>query len=167
MTGVLIVLALLSIVGGFIHVPHFLEPVLPIPALTEAGEGAEGALMGISIAIAFSGLALAWLFFSNGAARAAAALKALSPLHGLLANKWYVDELYERVIIRPLHAISDRVFLRIGDRLLIDGALHGLAALARRGAHALGLVQTGSLHLYALLVLLGGALLLALRWLNG
>ena len=71
------------------------------------------------------------------------------------------------MIIRPLHWISDRVFLRIGDRLLIDGALHGLASLARRGAHAFSLVQTGNLHLYALLALLGGALLLALRWLNG
>jgi len=167
MTGVLAVLALLSIVGGFIHVPHFLEPVLPIPALTAAGEDAEGALMGISIAIALTGLALAWFFFSNGGARAEGARRALSPLHGFLANRWYVDELYELLIIRPLHWISDRVFLRIGDRLLIDGALHGLASLARRGAHAFSLVQTGNLHLYALLALLGGALLLALRWLNG
>lgn len=167
MTGVLVVLALLSVGGGYLHVPQFLAPVLPIPALTEAGEHAERALMGISIAIALAGLALAWFFFSKGAARAQAAQRALSPLHKLLADKWYVDELYELVVIRPLHAISDRLFLRVGDRILFDGSLHGLAALARHGARLLCRVQTGSLHLYALLVLFGGAALLLLRWLHG
>jgi NADH-quinone oxidoreductase subunit L len=167
MTGVLVVLALLSIVGGYIHVPKFLEPLLPIPELTAAGEHAEHLLMGISIAIAFLGLALAWLFFANGARRADGALKALAPLHKLLENKWYVDEIYDALIIKPLHWISDRVFLRIGDRLLIDGTLHGMAAAARGVAGLFSRVQTGSIHVYALLVLLGGALILGLRWLHG
>jgi NADH-quinone oxidoreductase subunit L len=167
MTSVLVVLAALSILGGYVKVPHFLEPQLPLPALTAGGEHAEGALLGASIGIALLGLGLAALFFGNGAARAARALGALAPLHRLLAAKYFVDELYAIAVVRSLHWISDRVFLRVGDRVLIDGTLHGLAALARRSAGALSRAQTGSLHLYALLALLGGAIVLVLRWLHG
>ncbi len=60
-------------------------------------------------------------------------------LHRLLSGKYFIDELYERVIGRPLVWISDRVFLRLGDRALLDGTLNGLAALGaarRRAARA-------------------------------
>jgi NADH-quinone oxidoreductase subunit L len=59
------------------------------------------------------------------------------------------------------------VFLAIGDRLLLDGSLDGLASLARRGASALARVQTGSLQLYALLVLAGIVVSLAWGWRHG
>jgi NADH-quinone oxidoreductase subunit L len=73
--------------------------------------------------------------------------------------------LYERLIGRPLVWVSDFVFLRLGDRVLLDGTLNGLAALGRRGAGLLGRLQTGSLHLYAWFVLAGivGALLWSWR----
>jgi len=167
MTSVLAILAALSAAGGFIAVPHFLVPSHPLPELRPGVEHLETWLVAASVVIAFAGAAIAAIFFSGGAARAERLRRLLSPLHRLLERKYLVDELYERVIVRPLHAISDRVFLRVGDRLLIDGALNGLAALARRGAGQLSRVQTGSLHFYALLALLGGALLLALRWLHG
>jgi NADH-quinone oxidoreductase subunit L len=79
----------------------------------------------------------------------------LAGVHRVLAGKYFLDELYERLLGRPLAWISEHVFLRTGDRLLFDGALHGLAGLARRGAGAFARVQTGNLHLYALLVLAG------------
>jgi NADH-quinone oxidoreductase subunit L len=167
MTFVLSILAALSAVGGFIAVAHFLEPSLPLPGLRPGVGHLERTLVVASIVIAFGGAALALFLYSNGAARAEALRARFSPLHRLLERKYLVDELYALLLVRPLHAISDRVFLRVGDRLLIDGTLHGLAALARRGARSLCRVQTGSLHLYALLVLLGGALLLVLRWLHG
>jgi NADH-quinone oxidoreductase subunit L len=50
----------------------------------------------------------------------------------VLDGKYFVDELYDRVLQRPWRWVSDRVFLRLGDRILLDGSLHGLAALARR-----------------------------------
>ena len=72
----------------------------------------------------------------------------------MLSGKYFIDELYERVIGRPLVWISDRIFLRLGDRALLDGTLNGLAALAPRQRQACSArMQTGSLHLYAWLVL--------------
>ena len=85
-------------------------------------------------------------------------------LHKLLDGKYYVDEAYEGLLGKPLVWLSDRVFLRTGDRVLIDGSLHGLTGLARRGAGLLGRVQTGSLHMYAWLVLAGIVGILAWSW---
>ena len=85
-------------------------------------------------------------------------------LHRVLSGKYFVDEAYDTFIGRPLYWISDRVFLRLSDRALIDGSLHGLAALGRRTAGGLSRIQNGQLHLYALLVLVGIVFSLAWSW---
>ena len=71
----------------------------------------------------------------------------------------------ETFIGKPLIWISDRVFLRFSDYRLIDGSLHALAALGQGTARVLGRIQSGSLQLYAFLVLAGivGALAWSLR----
>ena len=69
-------------------------------------------------------------------ARAARLAERFSGLHRLLYNKYFVDEAYERLLGRPLTWISERVFLHIGDRVLLDGSLNGLARLAHRTAGA-------------------------------
>ncbi len=73
--------------------------------------------------------------------------------------------MYGRLIGRPLVWVSDRVFLRLSDRVLLDGTLHGLAALGRFGGGLFGRVQSGSLQRYLWLVLAGmvGALLWSWR----
>ena len=167
MTGVLAVLAALSAVGGFLSLPHFLEPMLPLPEVPEHLHHLETPLLITSIVIAFAGLALAAFFFGNGAVRAARVRENLAALHRLLSGKYFIDELYERLLGRPLVWISDRVFLRTGDRMLFDGTLHGLASLARRTAGAFSRVQTGNLHLYAFLVLAGMAACLAWSFRHG
>ena len=63
--------------------------------------------------------------------------------------------------------ISEKIFLRIGDRFLIDGTLDGLAALAQRSAGRLSRLQTGNLQLYAFLVLAGIVGALVWSWRNG
>jgi len=162
MTGVLVVLAALSIVGGFFPVAHYLEAMLPLPQVQSGRASLQGALIGVAVAIGFSGLALAaWLYGGDGA-RAKALGERFAGLHRWLANKYYVDELYEAVLGRPLTWISDRVLLGLGDRTLIDGTLHGLAATARGAAGVFGALQSGSLQRYALYVVLG--LLGALAW---
>ena len=160
-------LAALSAVGGFLAVPRFLQPMLPLPSIPEALERLETPLLLGSVAIALAGLGLAAFVYRGGLGRGERLARSLAPVHRVLWNKYYVDELYAAIIVRPLHLVSDRVFLRVGDRLLIDGALHGLARLARLCAAGFSRVQTGSVQLYALLVLLGGAFVLALRWLHG
>ncbi|MEP7183308.1 MAG: NADH-quinone oxidoreductase subunit L [Betaproteobacteria bacterium] len=155
MTGVLVVLAALSAVGGFIAVPHFLEALLPLPATPEALHHYETPLVVTSVVIALLGVAAAAFFFAEGGARAGRVRESLAGVHRVLYNKYFIDELYERLLGRPLTWVSDRVFLRIGDRMLIDGALDGLARLAHRAAGGLSRIQTGHLNLYMFFVLLG------------
>ena len=165
MTSVLVILAILSAVGGFLSIPHVLEPLLPLPPLAPGMDVYHYAVVGASIAIAIAGLGAAAWFFGNGAARAERVRLAWPTLNRVLSGKYYVDEAYEAFIHKPLLWVSERVFLGIGDRRLFDGTLHGLAALGRGTAALLGRVQTGSLHLYAFLVLAGlaGALAWSLR----
>ncbi|MCU0805009.1 MAG: NADH-quinone oxidoreductase subunit L [Burkholderiales bacterium] len=163
MTSVLSVLALLSAVGGFVSIPHFLEPQLPLPAVPDAMHHYEPLLIGIAVAIGFAGLAGAAYVYGGTGARAAGLRERFAGVHRLLYDKYYVDELYDLVIVRPLHWTSE-IFLRVGDRAIIDGTLNGMAALAQRAAGLLGRVQTGSLHFYALLVLAGMVAVIVWSW---
>jgi NADH-quinone oxidoreductase subunit L len=167
MTSVLVVLAILSAIGGFFHVYHFLEPVMPMPAENEALEHLKTPLIGVAIAVAFAGLAAAWFVYRGGLGLAERLQARFAGLHRLLTNKYYVDELYEAVLGRPLMWISDRVFLGLGDRAMIDGSLHGLAAVAQRAAGRLSRVETGNLQFYVLLAALGVIASLAWMWRNG
>ncbi len=161
MTGVLVVLAVLSAVGGMLALPHFLEPQLPLPAVSEELHHLETPLVIVSVVLAFLGLGAAAFIFGGPSSRAESLRQRFAGAHRLLTGKYYVDELYDRVLAKPLFWISDRLFLRLGDRTILDGTLNGLAALGQRTAGVLSRVQTGSLHLYALFVLVGivGALL--------
>jgi NADH-quinone oxidoreductase subunit L len=165
MTGVLMALAMLSAVGGFIAVPHFLEPQLALPAVHESLHTFEKPLLALSVVLALAGLAGAAFVYGGTGGRATRLQQRFAGLHRWLSGKYFIDELYERVIGRPLVWVSDAVFLRLGDRKLLDGSLNGLAALGQRSAGVLGRVQTGSLHLYAWFVLIGivGALLWSWR----
>jgi NADH-quinone oxidoreductase subunit L len=165
MTGVLAVLAVLSAIGGFLSIPHFLDARLPLPEVAPELEHVETPLMIASIAIAFIGLAAAAFVYGGGGRRGERLRERFPRLHRVLSGKYFVDELYDWLIGRPLLWISDRVFLKLGDRALIDGSLHGLAALSRRSAAGLSRVQTGNLQLYALLVFAG--LVAALVWMTG
>jgi NADH-quinone oxidoreductase subunit L len=167
MTSVLIVLAVLSAVGGFFHVYDFLEPVMPMPAASESLHHLKMPLIYVATAVAFAGLGLAWFVYRDGLARGDRLRQRFAGAHRLLSGKYYVDELYEAVLGRPLHWISDRVFLVLGDRALIDGSLHGLAATAQRAAGRLSRVETGNLQTYVLLVVLGLVASLAWMWRNG
>jgi NADH-quinone oxidoreductase subunit L len=155
MTGVLVVLAVLSALGGFISIPHFLEPLLPMARAHESLEHYETTLIVLSVVLAAVGLAAAIFIYRNGLARADALAARFPRLHRLLSGKYYVDELYDAVLNRPLNWISDRVFLRIGDGLMIDGTLNGLAAIAQRTAGRLSRVETGNLQFYVVLAVLG------------
>ncbi|MBY0490785.1 MAG: NADH-quinone oxidoreductase subunit L [Gemmatimonadaceae bacterium] len=166
MTGVLGVLAVLSAVGGYIKLPHFLEPLLPLPKVVEALEPMEHTLLYASIVIAFVGVGAAIVVYSGPASRAESLAKTFAPVHRLLSGKYFVDELYELVIVKPLAWISENVLFRGGDKLLLDGTLNGLGGFAQWTAGLLGRLQTGSLQLYALFVMLGlvGALLWSWRY---
>jgi len=167
MTGVLMALAFLSAVGGFVAVPHFLEPLLPLPQIPEAQHHFEMPLLALSVVIAAAGLAGAWFVYGGGTERSTRLARQFASMHRTLYNKYFVDEAYEKLIGRPLVWLSERVFLNLGDRVLLDGSLNGLARLAHRTAGVFSRVQTGNLHLYALFVLVGTIVVLAWSFRHG
>ena len=164
MTGGLLVLALLSAVGGFIAVPHFLEPMLPLPPVQQALHHLEVPLLVVSVLLALAGLWLARLMYGAGLERAAAVQNRWPAPHRWLLAKYYVDEVYEQLLGRPLLWLSERVILRASDRWLLDGTLHGLAALARFSARVLGHMQSGRLQRYVLWLMLAIAGALWWNW---
>jgi NADH-quinone oxidoreductase subunit L len=166
MTGVLVVLALLSAIGGFVKIPEFLEHLLPLPPVREGLEHLEMPLLVASVAIALAGLAAAAVLYARGPERAAGIAARFPLLHRILSGKYFIDELYAKVFTRPIEWLSEHVFLRIGDRLMIDGGLHGLAALAQRSAAQLSRIQSGGLQLYVLLAGLGVVASIAWAWRN-
>ena len=167
MTGVLIVLAVLSAIGGFVSIPHYLASLLPAPPVPAAMEPVEHLLVYVSVALALAGLVGAALVYGGNAQRAQRLQRHFAGLHRLLFDKYLVDEAYERLLGRPLVWMSEQVFLRLTDRTIIDGSLNGMAALGQRTAGLLGRVQTGSLHLYVLLVVVGIIGTLMWNWRHG
>ena len=162
MTGGLLVLAVLSAVGGFSGVPHVLEPQWPLPALAEGTKTAQMPLIVMAIVIALAGLAGARWVYGGGMARAQGFAARWAGAHRWLSAKYYIDELYEAVLGRPLTWLSDRVFLRLGDRVMIDGTLHASANFARWSAALFARAQSGRLPRYMALATAG--MLIVLWW---
>ncbi len=167
MTGVLMVLAFLAAVGGFIPIPHFLEPIAPLPATKAAMQPMHVPLIGLAIAMGVVGLIAAAFVYRGDLALPKRLRERFSGLHALLSGKYYIDELYENLIHQPLLWISDKVFLNFGDRRLFDGTLNGMAGIANASGGVLARVQNGSLHLYVLLVMIGSFLALVWSWAHG
>jgi NADH-quinone oxidoreductase subunit L len=214
----LVLLAIGSVVAGYVGVPHalgghnrieaFLEPsfhpashapavaggdaaaahpgtghedtpragleAAPAPGHEPAGESAHGAgedeaatarleltLMGVSSLIALVGIGIAAFFFLTKPERADAAAARFPGVHRLLLNKWYVDELYDAVVVQPIKRTSDRVLWKTVDAGIIDGMVNGTGATVRGGAALLRLLQTGSVRTYAASIFVGVLLVLA------
>jgi len=186
----LVILAVLSLVGGWVGVPgslggsdhfdKFLGPVfrastpaasaehsqpgeaLPPEKRTEGTEpetGAKTELMftGISVGAAFLGLFLAWLMYIS---RPQLPDQIAASLHGLylaVANKYWIDELYAWLFVKPLIAISGVVFWRGIDQGVIDATLNGSAEGARELSDEVRHMQSGNLRSYAGWIALGAA----------
>ena len=164
MTSVLVILAVLSAIGGVLALPHFLEPQLALPSVSEELHHLETPLVVVSVVLALLGLAGAAYVFGGPLSRAEALRVRFRQVHRLLTAKYYVDELYDRVLAKPLFWISEYVFLRFGDRTVLDGTLNGLASLGQQAAGVLSRVQSGSLHRYALFVMVGVVSALLWSW---
>jgi len=122
--------------------------------------GTELALMAVSIALAFAGIGLAWYFFVRSPGSADSVAEAAAPVHQLLLNKYYVDELYDAAIVRPTVGVSRALLWKVVDAEVIDGAVNGAGAVVQTSASWLRRLQTGSVRVYAVSVLLGVVLVL-------
>jgi NADH-quinone oxidoreductase subunit L len=155
MTAPLMALALLSLGGGYIDVPRWLEPLFP------AAEGHHDArLVAISVIAGLAGIALAYLMYVLRPGMADAASAAFGGLYNLVYNKYFVDEVYDAAVVRPIVAGSRSVLWKVVDAAGIDGIVNGVAKLARSIGGGLALIQSGSVRSYATWVVCGSILLI-------
>ncbi len=147
----LAILAALSLGGGFINIPKFLEPIFKL-----AEEGGEpGWVDKVPWIAGFAGIGLAYWFYvlAPGVPRALAS--AFHPLYQLIYNKYYVDEFYDATVVRPTVDGSRTLLWRTADAGLIDGAVNGIGKTARSIGGALRLLQSGFIRSYAAWVVAG------------
>ena len=170
MTGPLVVLGILSLGGGLINLPalfgghhwleSWLEPVLaPAAALmpSEAPHGGtEWALIGGAVAVALLGL---WAGYRATTSKPIPVAREAPPDVGfakLLYHKYYVDEIYQGLIVRPIVSLSRFVLWKVVDQGVIDGlAVNGSGGLARGLGWLGGRLQSGQLGFYVVVFLVG------------
>jgi NADH-quinone oxidoreductase subunit L len=165
MLGPLVVLAILSLAGGFLfNVPKILEGMFPLP---EEVAG-ESMLMGISIAAGLLGIALSYYMYVMNTEIPGKIVSALGGLYTLVYNKYFVDEAYDTAVVRPLIEGSTAVLWHGADQGLIDGAVNGVGYEARGIGGILRRIQSGNIRSYATWVVLGSvALLIVMGFVKG
>jgi NADH-quinone oxidoreductase subunit L len=170
MLGPLFVLALLSVVGGWIGIggrfEHFLAPVfenvgLMQPPAEVAAKGTETLLTLISVAAAVLGLLLAWGLYFKRPLLPAKIAEGLGGLYRAVAGKYYVDEIYSAVFIEPVIEGSTTILWHGIDQGVIDAAVNESAHAAREVSDATRHMQSGNLRSYAGWVAAGGAVVIA------
>ena len=112
------------------------------------------------------GFAIAWLYYIRAPWLPAATARAFKPLYLFLLNKWYFDELYDLIFVRPAFA-HRALFWKGGDGAVIDGAIDGTAATVGRITGRVVKLQTGYVYNYAFAMLIGVAALLTWLTYNG
>jgi NADH-quinone oxidoreductase subunit L len=168
----LVVLAVLSMVSGVVGVPsvlhgsnHIQRFLTPEAHETEsASPGAsdvEALLMVASTGAAFTGLLLAYLFYVAQPGLPGSLAAKAHAMYSILLNKYYVDELYDAVIVWPVVRTSREFLWKFVDVLMIDGAVNGVGEIVRGSAKALRHMQTGYVRTYAAWILLGAVVVVA------
>jgi len=170
MTGPLVVLAILSIVGGWIGIPHyfnqfdhFLAPVFNQYVVSEHPEGPltfELYAIGASVFVALVGILLAYLFYVAKPSIPMNLSLKLKRSYKFLYNKWFVDELYNFLIVRPIAFLSDVFLWRWIDIKMIDGFINSVALGVQRISEVSRRAQSGIVQNYALSLVIGVVLLI-------
>ncbi len=125
-----------------------------------SNEQTELMLMALSSGIAIAGIGIAAYFFLKNRRAADAMETSFRPIHTLLLNKYYVDEIYDATIVQPIRQISTLALWKGVDATLIDGAVNGMGELVRVASTVLRRLQTGRLRTYAASLLLGVVVIL-------
>jgi NADH-quinone oxidoreductase subunit L len=170
----LIILAFLSVVGGFLGFPaasainSFLAPVIGSGVhhgMVDGGEahhvsnGLMFSMMGISTGIALVGIFLAYFMYIKNPELPAKIVGKFKLVYKIIYNKYYVDEIYDATIVKP--TIKSSFFLwKVIDVKVIDGFVNGVGRLVELKSEVLRLFQTGYVRNYALSMLLGGVIII-------
>jgi NADH-quinone oxidoreductase subunit L len=177
MLGPLVILAVLSVIGGWLAAPalwggpdyftNFLAPVFGsaasgAEAVNEAAaHQLEMILAIVAVASALMGLGVAYWLYIRQPSKPEQIAKSIRPVYHTLLNKYYVDEFYAAVVIKPLMWISTNILWKIVDVAGIDGTVNGIA----RGATSIGdtvrHTQSGNTRSYAVWVVIGALVVIA------
>ncbi len=168
MTITLIVLAVLSIIGGFVGIPEvfmqggdklsgFLSPVIAAQGEHHVSHSTEYILMGLSTTLVVLIIIFAWFRFKHYQRSEA------TGLGKVLENKWYVDELYEKIIVIPLHQFGG--FLRsVIETKVVDGLVNGVGRAVNYSSRQLRLLQSGQVGSYVLLMVLSMVIIFVVQF---
>ena len=193
MLAPLCILAVLSIAGGWIGVPrflkgnnhfeHFLAPVFesernadekisltqnaPVQAGSEENVSTEWVLAATSVAAASLGLFFAWLLYYKKRDLPDRITAKMHGIYTMVLHKYYVDEGYGAIFVKPLLALSTVVFWRGVDQGVIDGLVNGAGTTSQGIGNELRRMQSGNIRSYAAWVAIGGAAIVAyMVWLG-
>ncbi|RNA67803.1 NADH-quinone oxidoreductase subunit L [Alteribacter keqinensis] len=161
MTVPLIALAFFAVVAGIINSPltgysleSFLTEGLALGSQAHGGLG----LAAISLLVAAAGIGLAWRMYSGAPEQR----ETRSPFYNVLLNKYYIDELYDTVIVKPTIGLSRLLFA--ADRRLIDGSVNVLARSVRGIGRTAGKQHNGQLQTYGLVTVVGSLAVIAVAF---
>ncbi len=170
MIAPLVVLAVLSVVGGLVGPPMiegghpFARWLAPVFGGERAHahhlpESTEWMLIVVSVVAALAGIAVAFQLYLRTPGAATRLREQWSGVHRALLNKYWIDELYERLAVRPIYHLS-LWFWRFWDRVIVDGMVNGVGYTLEGASALLRMFQTGFVGTYALFFTLGVAALL-------
>ncbi len=175
MLGPLVILGVLSLAGGWFALPefwggpdyftNFLAPVFG-GGESAAAEAAAQALLwplaGVAVFSALIGFAVAFWFYIRQPGKADALAKSMRGAYNTLLNKYYVDELYAAVVVKPLVWLSTNVLWKIVDVAGIDGTVNGIASTATSVGDTVRHTQSGNARSYAVWVVIGALVVIAI-----
>ncbi len=171
----LMILAVLSIIGGWLAAPamlgtgpdYFTKFLQPVFGGSEAA-GPEGevrtlelTLAGIAVITALIGVTVAFWLYLKGPGKADSLAKSMWGAYATLLNKYYVDEFYAAMIVKPLLWISTNVLWKAADVAGIDGAVNGIAAGTTAIGDGVRHTQSGNTRSYAVWVVVGALVVMA------
>ena len=163
MTLPLKILAFLSVVGGWIGIPiiaganvfgDFLAPVFGGGGEAHHEVLLELAMMIVSLAIAFLGVYLAYSLYILDPRGAGVYAERFPRLYRLVENKYYIDEIYDALIVQPIRRLSVRLWKDFDDGF-VDASVIGVGGLVRLAGAAARRLQTGYVKSYATAMLVG------------
>ena len=171
----LMILALLSVVGGWFAAPaflpggtdyfaKFLQPVfrnVEVVGAEAEAHSLEIWLAAVAVAVALAGALFAYWLYLKRPEKADGVAKSLKPAYTTLLNKYYVDELYAAAVVRPLLWISTNVLWKTVDVAGIDGAVNGIAEGAKAIGDGVRHAQSGNTRSYAVWVVVGALVVIA------
>jgi NADH-quinone oxidoreductase subunit L len=181
MLAPLMILAVLSLVGGFVGIgdrfERFLAPVFengvtaypPLfdaaaaarPLAENSGRGMEFALMGVSVAVAFLGWWLAYILYYKLPEMPQRIADSLGSFYQAVVHKYYVDEIYAALFVKPLIDGSTRILWQGVDRNIIDAAVNDAGDGARHVSDEVRHMQSGNIRSYAGWIAAGSAVVIA------